>query len=362
MGFQSSFWSWLFLFVLVALLFSVGAAEASPAWSTYHGQDIYEIVVSDTGVTLGYTGRGAVFLLARDSTFIASWSREEDHRLESLILSKDGKYAAVCYEDGYTALFTHDGQKGEYLWAYNINQAKPSSLSMDSTGFRLGISNTPVYEEDGERYEHRSTVYLFSRDGTDIWRRVVDSSITTMAIDDEGSVVVGGSTYRTPLGERGRDAIYYYDKRGDLIWDRPIDGGVQKVSFTLNGILVLGEGSHFYFYNFNGDRIWDVIEEVDVAHFSSLGYVAGFYQNKIFLLNPDGERAWVHGIDEIRSIALSDEGLVAVVTDKDLTLWNEEGVEVFYYNPRREIYSLSLSSEGRFLVLGMDRVSQFVLP
>lgn len=362
MDLRSSFKSQLFLILLLILHCSIGQVEASPSWSTYHGQDIMKVDVSDTGITLGYTGRGAVFLLARDSSFIASWSREEHQNLGSFILSKEGDYAAVCYEDGYTALFTHDGQKGQYLWAYNINGAYPPSLAMDGAGHRLAIANIPSYEEEGERYEQRSTLYLFSRDGADIWRRVVDSSIATIAIHDDGSVVIGGRQFQTPLGARGRDAVYYYDEQGDLIWDRPIPGGAKKVSFTYNGILVLGAGSHFYYYSLEGDLMWDWIEEVQVAHFSPSGYVAGFFQNKIFLINPDGERAWVHGIDQVQSIALSDDGLVAVMTDRDLTLWNKEGVEVFYYNPREEIYSLSLSNNGRYLVLGMSRVSQFVLP
>lgn len=362
MGFWSSLPNWFFLLLVLPLLFIVGQVEASPSWSTYHGQTIQEVLVSDTGVTFGLTEKGAVFLLARDSSFIASWSREEAHSLGALSLSKDGEYAALCYEDGYTALFTHDGQEGRYLWAYTISNANPSTLALHSSGTHLGIATTLSYEEGGREYQERSTIYLFSQEGRDIWRRVVDSSVTSMSIHEEQMVVVGGSRYQTPLGERGRDAIYLYDERGDLIWDKKLDARVKKVEFTTNGLLVLVEGHHFYHYSLEGELLWDRVEEVHVAHFSSSGYVAGFYQNKVFLFTPEGERAWVHGIDGVDAIALSDTGHVAVKTHQDITLWNEEGVEVLYYSPREEIYSLGISQNGGFLVLGLNKVSMFVLP
>lgn len=361
------FWSssWirpLILWVLVLFTFTVQAGAGSPSWSTYHGQQIKKLQVSDTGITLGLTGGGAVFLLARDSRFIASWSRDAQHTLKNFSLSQEGDYAAICYDDGYTALFTHDGQEGRSLWAYNISQAQPSTLVLEASGSYLGIASTPMYQEEERSFSRPSTLYLFSQEGRDIWRRTLDSHIVSIDVNQKGWTVVGGNTYETPQGIRGRQALYLYDGEGNLIWDRMLEEAVERVGFNSRGILVLTSDNRFSLYDLEGELSWELVEEVEEAQFSPKGYAAGFYQNKVFLITPDGERAWVFGIDGLKTISLSDIGMVAVLTDRDVTLWNEEGREVFYYQPEEEIYSLALCSQGRYLILGLNRVSQFLLP
>lgn len=358
---SSSSWNRSIGLLLVVVFMYTSLAHSSPSWSTYHGQEIKRLQVSDTGITLGLTGQGAVFLLARDSRFIASWSRDVAYTLEALSLSRDGKYAAICYDDGYTALFTQDGQEGRSLWAYSISQVRPSSLALHPSGSYLGIATSPSFQEGEGTFYRASTLYLFDGEGKDLWRRTLDSQIVSLDINEERWMVVGGNSYETPLGVRGRQAIYLYDARGDLVWDLELDEGVEKVGFTSEGILVLTSEDRFSHYDLSGNKDWEIVEQVHIATFSREGYTAGFYENKVFLLTPAGERAWVFGFDGLVDISLSGTGSVAILTDRDVTVWNAEGVETFYYSPGEQIYSLSLSDNGRYLLLGMNKVSQFIL-
>ncbi len=347
--------SFVFFFVVSA----AGVGVAGPSWSTYHGQLIEDVDVSETGISLGLNAEGALFIHDRESSFIASWKREE-MKPESLLMSRQGDRVLAAYQDGYLALFAHDNQEGEQLWAYRIDQIEVNSTALSSDGDRSFAASAPVEQEQ----KRPSRMWVFNSQGETVWNKNLESVVVNADINQDYWTAVVGVKYGTTDQPRGKNAIYFFDSGGDLVWDNNLSSSPVAVDFLEhNGrecVLLTAEDDRLVLFDPQGPILWQKnisdLKEVEVKG----GYIAALTSSHLYLIDDHGTELWEREVSDINSLSVSASGLVAYTQPARALAINSQGKEILEHSLEEEGV-VALSREGSYLLLGSDRVSFFSL-
>jgi len=354
----------IIFFTGVFLSSGIGALEAvSPDWSTYHGYNMDFIDVSDEGYILGMTQEGTIFFLDQESQFISSWSREEQVP-GSLTFSTRGFEALALYQDGYITLFTHDQEDGQQPWAYSIADLNYENAAVSSDGQRIAVSSRPTEEIAGENWYKQSILWVFNREGEQLFNREVDSRILLLDLNDSNWLAAGGEQIGTPENPRGKKAVYVFDEHGYLVWDYSLEGSPKHVGFAGSSqnerVAVLTENDRFYLFNKDGELIWSQ-EDVQNAVWDRGPYIAAETAGNVLLWNIEGDIIWRHETAYSKLLEVNSEGITAAADENEVIVRSRLGEELFSYRADEKIQSLSLSSSGDYFTLGSNLINFFKL-
>lgn len=140
-------------------------------------------------------------------------------------LSDDGSYLAAGSLDRYVYMFSNNGTR---LWRYKGE--RPFCVT-DITSDGSGIVSV---SDDG-------TIFFFNRTGSLLWTYDTESIIRSIKTDSSGDLIVAGSN---------NSEIYCLNGSGDLIGNYTAKGGVTDVEVSEDGsyISAISEGGVLYFF------------------------------------------------------------------------------------------------------------------
>ena len=219
------------------------------------GQDITAISLSGNGLYLVAKSRDLLYLFGEDLKFL--WKFKMKDWIESIHLSRDGRFIACATRDNYLYLLNN---KGEILWKYRVAN-HPKAVAIDAFGQFVAVGS-------------QGYISLLDGQGRLVSKYETDEEIKNIALSDSGENIVGAS----------QSSLYFLTRDGKLLWKKLIEGGVKAVSLS-------GDGKYI-----------------------SLGSVRG----NIYLLNQHGKFLWEYGFGNcIWGVALTGDGEYLAVTPWD---------------------------------------------
>ncbi|WFN37320.1 PQQ-binding-like beta-propeller repeat protein [Methanomicrobium antiquum] len=158
-----------------------------------------------------------------DTAYYQYWY--EGNPGQYVALSDDGRYLAAGSLDCYVYLFSNNGTR---LWRYKGE--RPFCVTdITSDGSRIvSVSDT-------------GTIFLFNRTGYLLWSYDTGSIIRSIKTDSSGDLIVAGSN---------SSEIYCLNGSGNLIGNYTTKGGVTDVEVSTDGsyISAVSEGGVLYFF------------------------------------------------------------------------------------------------------------------
>jgi WD40 repeat protein len=140
-------------------------------------------------------------------------------------LSDDSRYLAAGSLDRYVYLFSNNGTR---LWRYKGE--RPFCV----TDINFDGSRIVSVSDNG-------TIFLFNRTGSLLWSYDTGSIIRSIKTDSSGDLIVAGSN---------NSEIYCLNGSGDLIGNYTTEGGVKDVEVSKDGLYIsaVSEGGVLYFF------------------------------------------------------------------------------------------------------------------
>ncbi len=269
-----------------------------------------------------------------------------------------GSYVAAGSDDNSIYLLN---STGNLVWSYNVGSYVESvALSAKKDG-----SDLFVVAGTENRW-----VYFLDKAGSLLWSYRAGDDIEKVAISANGSYVVAGSKDKT---------VYFFQGEGgdgNPIWNYETDDEVNSVDISADGDKVVAGENDEYVYFWTGAKAlsgsnpsytWryeiDVpVESVDIT-LDGTFIVAGTRDERVYYFNSASSTPiWTYVNQDVTrdTVRISEDGnyVIAGMGD-DLDLLDSTGALIWEYDATSSVQTVSISSDGYYIVMGDDRQVRF---
>lgn len=258
-------------------------------WETRLSDVILTIVISREGERIALLSNDRVYFFNRSGMkqgdfdpFVPLTSIAISYDQDSVIIGGDSTHIP---DSSKKDLFFID-EYGTILWKYKTNGIN-----------KVAICDDGQYAAIASGSDHR--IYLFSKDGEELWNYSVWNAVWDAAISSDCSnIVIGTGTYQNfaNVEKPGLSEVIYFNKEGSRIWNYSIGSFDETVCSATDGC------------NRRSDVRWNDVIDVDIS--SDGKYItAGALNNTVYLFDDKGRVIdSFHSDDEFQKIQFSPDG------------------------------------------------------
>ncbi|MBU2559466.1 PQQ-binding-like beta-propeller repeat protein [archaeon] len=178
-----------------------------------------------------------------------------------------------------------------------------------------------------------------------VWRQRIKGTVNDVDISENGAYIAAGSA---------DGFAYLFDKSGKRIWEQELSSSIASVSIdALGEILLFASGNTLYYFNGDGQLIWNytnpdptIINSVALNRAGDkIAFSAG---NILYYLTGNGTLLWTYSTSNpITSIAVNSLGTnVASASENVLYYFNGDGTLDWTYSSSTRIDSVALNLDG----------------
>lgn len=265
------------------------------------------------------------------------WNREIDYKVDSVAISKEGKYVAAGSSQDTNVYFISEGQ---IRWKYKMKAHVRCLTISEDGGYIL------VGAEDG-------SLYLLDRNSKLIWEESVSANSVVIS-QDLKYIVLGGNDCN----------IYFFTRYGKLLWRWTTTDYVNCVAIAAqnNSVVATGEDRNLYFLRNDGVLFWRTrlkSSGVKVSISENGDYIVVACNNQwVYCYDLKCRLRWeYHFNDEISALSITPDGHCIIISSlwQNFQILNRSGKRVYFYETIFGILSLSLAPTGYLAIGSSDK-------
>lgn len=329
-------------------------------WHFAAGGDVNSVAISaDGNYIVAGTSNEYIHLFDKSSS-VPLWSYQADEEVTSVAISADGKYIIAGSDDFKVYFFNNSIETSKKaMWIYDSLSFSITSVVISSNGRYAAAIN------DGE------SLYIFDTNNVSdpLYREFIDPSFTSLAISSDGNHIACG---------KENDIIQYYNTtyKEDKLWENagsPAAITISSIQLSSDGsYVVAGRLSVVKILNRSGSQVLSnntngYINSVDMSSDGNY-FVSGNILGDFSLFSKSSSiPLWSHSVcSEIYKTVLSSDGNYLAYggnasSGKAMVYFfsKESSTPLFTYEVDESgtIQSMSMSSDGRYLVVGVSGVN-----
>lgn len=261
-------------------------------------------------------------------------SHLSEGKINAFALSPEGKYLAVGNDQRFVSLFSISGK---LLWRYGLGLHN-GEHSINSVAVSKGGKLVAAGGLDKK-------IYLFDRHANLLWSYETRNPVSALSLSPNGEYLVAG----------GMDGSLYFFKERNLSFEGKIGSPPIEVGLLKGGNFYLQTPSQVYFFNQQGQVLWEQADVKKVTRAANGKYLAILTGKRIYLFNPLGEQISKARLSlfNIENLAISKKGKYIAFTDTSKRvayLVDRSGKQLGNYTFKERIEpKLAISTDGRVL-------------
>jgi outer membrane protein assembly factor BamB len=228
-------------------------------------------------------------------------------------MSSNGSRIAVDYTGGILYL----NNFGQVLWNYSTS-GNSLDLAMSSDGSKIVFTASEIGVSGSQNFE--SGVFLLNSLGDLISNYTLprNTLLESTTMTSSGSNVLAASIQSST----NANVSYFDGTNGKLLWTREENSSINSLQVSSNGSLIaIGTNSGILFYDRNGTLIENFPIDygggnpiISANGSSVLGVVWGNSGQTVLMFNNKGEKLWGYSAGIVHAGAISNDGTKAVIS------------------------------------------------
>ncbi len=272
------------------------------------------------------------FASADEGEYAPLWELGANDAVSSVAIAQDG---STIVASAGSMVYLLD-QQGNVLWK-TVAGSRVNGIGISPEGSRIGVA--------------ADKLYLFDRDGGQLWAEKTSFIYRSVALSSNGMYVAAGCD---------NGAVYIFDRNKKQLWDYDMGTDSYGIAISENGrkIAIGCDNQGVYYLNSREGESWSygtgkLVKGIALTPDARF-VAAGSYDRCVYLSTGEGEHLWKYPTsDAVLSTALTNEANeVFAASGRTVYVLDRTGADLQKITLGGRVESVAVTPGGEFLVVG----------